>query len=151
MLRIFRGCLQPPQNETVQVQPFSNRGISVETNTECTTMLTQRNHYWPQPTLHESPGWIYLIREREFIKTDEDIYKIGKTINIKSRMPSYPKGSCLYLCFFCTTNIHKVEKYLISEFDELFVKQTDIGHEYYEGDISLMIKKMLDVPLQQAF
>jgi hypothetical protein len=151
MLRLF-GCFQPTtqRKDTRQVQPFST-SISVETNTEPfeTPVLTQRT--FNQPIFGESPGWIYLIREREFLKTGEEIYKIGKTINIKNRMPSYPKGSCLYLCFFCTTNIHKVEKQLIIEFDEMFEKQTDIGNEYYEGDVSLMMNHMLQIPFSQTY
>lgn len=77
------------------------------------------------------PGWIYLIKEREFIKTNENIFKIGKTTSIKSRMPAYPRDSILYQCFYCPSNIHSVEKQFISMFDEQFTKQENIGREYY--------------------
>jgi hypothetical protein len=80
------------------------------------------------------PGHLYLIKEREFIKTNENIYKIGKTTNIKNRMPSYPKDSRVYLIYYCATNIHEVEKALIEAFDKQFKKRTDIGAEYYETD-----------------
>lgn len=80
------------------------------------------------------PGHLYLIKEREFIKTKENIYKIGKTTNIKNRMPSYPKDSRVYVIYYCASDIHKVEKELIKEFDKLFKKRTDIGSEYYETD-----------------
>jgi hypothetical protein len=79
-----------------------------------------------------NPGHIYLIKEREFIKTNENVYKIGKTTNIKNRMPSYPKGSRVYVIYYCATDIHLVEKQLIQEFDKKFKKRTDIGNEYYE-------------------
>ncbi len=85
------------------------------------------------------PGWIYLIKEREFIKTKENIFKIGKTTSIKSRMPAYPRDSILYQCFYCPSNIHVVEKQFISMFDEQFTQQENIGREYYfsknESDI----------------
>ncbi len=39
---------------------------------------------------------IYLIIEREFLKTDENIIKIGKTTQpLLKRYNSYPKGSKL--------------------------------------------------------
>lgn len=76
---------------------------------------------------------MYLIKEREFLKTHENIYKIGKTTNIKNRMPSYPKDSRVYVIFYCT-NIHEAEKALIQAFDVQFKKRTDIGAEYYETD-----------------
>jgi len=40
--------------------------------------------------------YIYLIREREFIKTNEPIYKIGKTKQpCLNRLYNYPKGTAL--------------------------------------------------------
>ena len=77
------------------------------------------------------PGWIYLIMEREFINSKENVFKIGKTKNIRSRMPSYPRNSLLYHCFYCETNIHEVEKYFIRCFDNTFTQRSDIGREYY--------------------
>ena len=42
--------------------------------------------------------FIYLIKEREFIKTKEKIYKIGKTKQENlQRIKSYPNGSILLL------------------------------------------------------
>lgn len=79
-----------------------------------------------------TPGHLYLIKEREFIKTKELIYKIGKTTNIKHRMPAYPKDSRLFVALYCDTDIHRVEKALIATFDAKFTKRSDIGREYYE-------------------
>lgn len=79
-----------------------------------------------------TPGHLYVIKEREFIKTNENILKIGKTTSIKNRMPAYPKNSRVVAMYYCT-NIHEVEKRLIGVFDTQFIKRTDIGHEYYEG------------------
>jgi len=108
-----------------------------------TTYVSNTNTKIPIVPFGEKPGFIYLICEREFLKTNEKIYKIGKTINIKNRMPSYPKDSRLYLCFYCTTNIDTIEKDLILSFDVMFLKRTDIGSEYYEGDVKLMIQHMI--------
>lgn len=105
-------------------------------------------HVYPCLPQDKKPGFIYLIREREFIKTNEEIYKIGKTINIKHRMPSYPKDSRLYICFFCPTCIDEVEKFVISLFDVKFKKRIDIGSEYYEGDAGKMISFLTPLMVQ---
>ena len=98
----------------------------------------------PETTFGKKPGYIYFLREREFLKTNEEIYKIGKTINIKNRMPSYPKDSRLYLCFYCPSDIDAVEKHMIAVLDRIcFRKRTDIGSEYYEGDVHEMMSSML--------
>lgn len=107
MLRIFGTCFKPPPHVESRVRKFIEGS---------------------------NPGHLYLIKEREFIKTNENIYKIGKTKNIKNRMPSYPKDSRVYVIYYCASDIHKVEKELIKEFDKLFKKRTDIGNEYYETD-----------------
>ena len=36
-----------------------------------------------------NPGHLYIIKEREFIKSNENIYKIGKTKNIKYSENNY--------------------------------------------------------------
>lgn len=79
------------------------------------------------------PGWIYLIKEREFIRMNENVFKIGKTKEIKNRMPAYPRDSILYQCFYCPSNIHETERFFIRTFDEKCKQRNDIGREYYEG------------------
>jgi hypothetical protein len=81
------------------------------------------------------------LKEREFLKTKEPIFKIGKTIEMKNRMPAYPKQSILHGCFYCPTNIDLVERYLITLFDAQFIKRTDIGTEYYEDRTNTIIEK----------
>jgi hypothetical protein len=76
-------------------------------------------------------GHLYLIKEREFIKTNENIFKIGKSKNIKNRMPSYPKDSVLYYICFCR-DIDIVEKFMIAHFSTVFIQRQDIGTEYFE-------------------
>lgn len=78
------------------------------------------------------PGHVYLIKEREFIKTNENIFKIGKSTNIKGRMPAYPKDSLIYVIAYCQTDVHTFEKSIIKRFDAVFTKRLDIGSEYYE-------------------
>jgi len=82
--------------------------------------------------------YIYLLKEREFIKTKENIYKIGRTFTLKNRMKQYPKNSKIIIvqpCIDCIT----VEKELLEIFKNKYLK-TDIGTEYFKGDAMDMVK-----------
>jgi hypothetical protein len=77
--------------------------------------------------------YIYLIKEREFIKTEEEIYKIGRSSQYNAkRINQYPNGSIILLIIFCG-NSGEIEKCLIIEFKKLFKQRRDIGLEYFEG------------------
>lgn len=77
--------------------------------------------------------YIYLLQEREFIKTKENIYKIGMTRKENhTRFNQYPKGSILLFQMICP-NSKKIETELIKLFKIKFKLRTDIGHEYFEG------------------
>lgn len=77
-------------------------------------------------------GHLYLIREREFLKTRELVFKIGKTTDVRHRMPAYPKDSLLYAMVHCPYALGDAEKRLLRHFDTHFVRRDDIGREYYE-------------------
>lgn len=92
-------------------------------------------------------GHIYLIKEREFIKTNEPILKLGKTKCVRNRMPAYPKDSLLYHLFYCE-NIDDAEKQLINHFKENFTQRIDIGTEYFEHkDEKMMCDSFLNAML----
>ncbi len=89
-------------------------------------------------------SYIYLLKEREFIKTKEDIYKIGKTRqNNGERFKQYPKGSLLILQKICN-DCDKTEKILLIKFKEQFKQRKDIGAEYFEGNRNDMCKEIED-------
>jgi hypothetical protein len=83
--------------------------------------------------------YIYLLQEREFVKTDEPIYKIGKTTqpNLK-RLNQYPKGSKLLFQTICK-DCHTTERELLFKFNNSYKPRKDIGNEYFEGDYRYMI------------
>lgn len=84
--------------------------------------------------------YIYLIKEREFIKTCENVYKIGKTTQeTLGRYKQYPKGSELLIHIKCH-DCHLIEKQLISLFKTKYKQRKDVGREYFEGDHINMIK-----------
>jgi len=86
----------------------------------------------------EPTNYIYLVKEREFIKTNENIYKIGrsKQENTK-RFLQYPKGSELIIQARCIDCI-KTEKIIIDLFKKKFIHRRDIGNEYFEGNNIIM-------------
>lgn len=85
----------------------------------------------------------YIIREREFIKTNEDIYKIGKTEQMQNRrFNQYPKGSEILLVI-CVNDCHVFENKIKKIFNEKFIKRPDIGIEYYQGNINVMTYEIM--------
>ncbi len=86
-----------------------------------------------------SINYIYLLQEREFIKTKENVYKVGMTQKENhERFNQYPKGSILLFQMICN-NCKNIEKCLIKIFKEKFKLRKDIGNEYFEGDYKNMI------------
>jgi hypothetical protein len=83
--------------------------------------------------------YIYLLQEREFIKTKEQIYKVGMTRRKNlERFNEYPKGSELLFQMICT-NYYNIEHKIINIFKNKFIQRTDIGREYFEGNYINMI------------
>lgn len=85
-------------------------------------------------------GYIYLIREREFVNTKEKIYKVGRTdsYDVRSRLKSYPADSEV-IFFINVDNSKEIEKRLLKEFDKYFENLPKIGREYYRGNKDQMV------------
>ena len=83
--------------------------------------------------------YIYILQEREFIKTEEPIYKIGKSKQLNlGRFSQYPNGSILYFQLV-VPDCDKLEKILIRQFKGKYRQRTDIGTEYFQGDVFKMM------------
>ena len=76
---------------------------------------------------------IYLIQIREFITTNKNIYKIGRSHNIHNRMSQYPKESNIIIILECCDSI-KCENALKKIFIKEFIQMKKYGSEYFEGD-----------------
>jgi len=88
--------------------------------------------------------YIYLIQEREFIKTGEPIYKIGKTKKENlTRFKQYSKGSIM-LCQIISKDCDEDERELLGIFRTNYVPRRDIGSEYFEGDYTKMIQDIYE-------
>jgi len=89
--------------------------------------------------------YIYLLQEREFIRTNEPIYKIGKTKQERlKRICNYPNGTKLIIQILCN-NCDKYEKELINKFKELFIHKRELGNEYFKGDRYKMIETIYNL------
>ena len=97
----------------------------------------------------EKNNYIYLLREREFIKLNQEIYKIGMTTKSNyHRFLQYPKNSELLFQMKCN-NCVKNEKTILKKFGEKYINQTDIGSEYFEGNAIEMINIIYDVIMNE--
>ena len=84
------------------------------------------------------PQYIYLLHEREFIKTNENIYKLGKTKQEHNNfLKKCPKGSKLLIQIKCD-NCDITRNNLIKYFNNKYTNRRDIGNEYFEGDMDDM-------------
>ena len=88
-------------------------------------------------------GYIYLLQPLRSITSNEQIYKIGKTKrNNFKRFNEYPSGSILLLQSICN-DCDSMEIKLLKLFDEKFIKKTDYGREYFEGNL-IEMKKLIN-------
>ena len=76
---------------------------------------------------------IYLIHIREFIITNKNIFKLGRSHNIDTRMGRYPKGSSIIAQLECCNSV-QCEKELLVIFKSKFKQNKYYGIEYFEGD-----------------
>lgn len=89
--------------------------------------------------------FLYIIQEREFIRLNENIFKIGKTkqLNLR-RFAAYPKNSNLLFYTICS-DIDNIEKYIIRDFKQNFIHRIEFGNEYFEGEFIEMRMNMINI------
>jgi len=89
--------------------------------------------------------YIYLLREREFIRLNEPTYKIGRTQqNPYDRFSSYPKGTEIILYIMVDDSV-SLEKQVINTFKKMYEHKKGYGNEYFSGNVSEMIKTIYSV------
>jgi hypothetical protein len=77
--------------------------------------------------------YVYLVREREFIITNKNIYKYGKTKQVGlSRIHTYPKASEI-ICFEKVHNCDLVENRIKELFKKKYIA-TEFGYESFFGN-----------------
>lgn len=97
--------------------------------------------------------YIYLIRPKENVKNNQNVYKIGKT-KLKeltanfSRMSGYGKGTELIKISKCI-DCDKLERSILEEFNSNF-KRYDFGSEYFIGS-EMQMCKIIDRILYEQY
>ncbi len=87
--------------------------------------------------------YVYLLREREFIRLNENTFKVGKTAQEPyKRFSGYPKGSEV-LAFIAVGDCHKMETEILEHFRENFQQRKEYGSEYFQGDPDKIIHSFL--------
>jgi hypothetical protein len=87
-------------------------------------------------------NYIYLLQEREFVNTKENIYKVGMTTKENhKRFGGYKKGFILLFQMSCE-NAKNIEKKIIKLFKETFEWRKDLGNETFSGNYKSMIDKI---------
>ena len=94
--------------------------------------------------MSEPKEYNYMIKLREFIKTGEEIQKIGfsripdkDNPLITERFKQYPPGSLPIMCALVNDS-KKLENLIIKVFSQKFKRRRDLGKEYFEGNIDRM-------------
>ena len=83
--------------------------------------------------------YVYLLQEREFVKSNEQIYKIGRTKQLNfARFRQYPKNSISFFQSYCDDCI-ACENKIVKVFSKKYKKRIDVGQEYFEGNVFDMI------------
>ncbi len=78
---------------------------------------------------------------REFIKSKENVLKLGRSHNLDKRTKQYPTGSEVLLKIKCENSI-AIEAYLINLFKIKFTQKKCYGTEYFEGNEDDMISEI---------
>jgi hypothetical protein len=90
-----------------------------------------------------------VLREREFLNNGQNIFKIGRTDNIVKRFTQYPKGSKLYMTYL-VDDMFDTETKIKNTLCKHFITRTDIGREYFEGDLTAILNMIMTLlsPIQ---
>jgi hypothetical protein len=99
----------------------------------------------------EHHGYLYIIREREFIKSCESIFKVGHTNKPSpyKRLSQYPNNSEV-IAIVKVHDAKNAESAYLETLNSLcidcvFVHRRDIGREYYEGDVNRLVDILYQV------
>ena len=93
-------------------------------------------------------GYVYIIRECDFVRLNEDIYKIGRTskTNPEDRFQKYRKGTEI-IGFFRVNDSIECENKIIKCFSNHtnITKMNEYGKEYFQGDKNELLIEILQI------
>jgi uncharacterized C2H2 Zn-finger protein len=92
--------------------------------------------------------YVYIIRECDFVRLNEDIYKIGRTAktNPEDRFQKYRKGTEI-VAFFKVNNSIECENKMIKCFSNHIniKKRSEYGKEYFEGNRNELLNEIVQI------
>ena len=95
--------------------------------------------------MEEKFEYVYLLQDRTAVKSNEEVYKIGKTKQENlNRFKSYPKGINILLLIKCT-NCDLVEKKIMYLFKQKYIHNRNYGNEYFEGNPEEMVTDIINI------
>lgn len=124
-----------------------NTGLPEEKYYECSYINNIKEHVKEiYIENNKSIGYLYIIKERKFVKSNEPVYKIGCTGDIKKRFNQYPKNSRLVF-YIADEDFRKNEKRWIDKLNNNIhlKKRKDIGLEYFEGNYIIIINELISL------
>jgi hypothetical protein len=93
-------------------------------------------------------GYVYIIRECDFVRLNENIYKIGRTskINPEDRFQKYRKGTEI-IGFFKVNDSVECENKIIKSFSNHnnIKKMSEYGKEYFQGNKNELLNEILQI------
>jgi hypothetical protein len=92
----------------------------------------------------ETRGFIYVLREREFIRLDEPVYKVGRSCDYARRANDYPSGSEV-ISVSAVSDMFVAETELKARCEQEFRRRSEYGLEYFECDISRLMAIFAEV------
>ena len=92
--------------------------------------------------------YVYILRECDFVRLNEDIYKIGRTAktNPEDRFQKYRKGTEI-VAFFKVNNSIECENKMIKCFSNHIniKKRSEYGKEYFQGNRNELLNEILQI------
>jgi predicted nuclease with TOPRIM domain len=92
--------------------------------------------------------YVYIIRECDFVRLNEDIYKIGRTskTNPEDRFQKYRKGTEI-VAFFKVNNSIECKNKMIKCFSNHIniKKMSEYGKEYFQGNRNELLSEILKI------
>lgn len=82
-------------------------------------------------------GYNYIVHTRESQRTNENVFKIGRTKCIEKRLKQYPKGTKLVHLRNSKDDVCS-ESILKKKFMTHFKQRPEYGSEYFEGNLTDM-------------
>jgi len=93
----------------------------------------------------------YVVQTAHSFNCGLNIYKVGRTIDMNSRIKGYPKGSLVILQLLCR-DAERFEKHIITllmQADKVRYR-TDFGAEYFEGNLECILDLIMKEYHQQG-